>query len=139
MRNDLRREKKLPGFFDREVYDILDGGGGTVQGLALALAPSSAAVEAETIAEGVVFDSGRSAAAEDGLFSDFEQEEGGRSPEAVVKELQPIKAAVAIPTPISGNFCGVGGFFFFFGNSRFLGLYNNCGFGSVNFVWLLKI
>ncbi|KAJ4756113.1 Trihelix transcription factor GTL1-like protein [Rhynchospora pubera] len=28
MRNDLRREKKLPGFFDREVYDILDGGGG---------------------------------------------------------------------------------------------------------------
>ncbi|KAL3599358.1 hypothetical protein D5086_007276 [Populus alba] len=101
MRNDLRRERKLPGFFDREVYDILDGGGGTVQGLALALAPSSAAVEAETITEGVVFDSGRSAAPEDGLFSDFEQEEGGRSPEAVVKELQPIKAAVAIPTPIS--------------------------------------
>ncbi|KAL0357687.1 UNVERIFIED_CONTAM: Trihelix transcription factor A [Sesamum calycinum] len=28
MRNDLRRERKLPGFFDREVYDILDGGGG---------------------------------------------------------------------------------------------------------------
>lgn len=28
MRNDLRREKRLPGFFDREVYDILDGGGG---------------------------------------------------------------------------------------------------------------
>ncbi|KAI3882215.1 hypothetical protein MKX03_027025 [Papaver bracteatum] len=26
MRNDLRRERKLPGFFDREVYDILDGG-----------------------------------------------------------------------------------------------------------------
>ncbi|KAI3983457.1 hypothetical protein MKX01_038877 [Papaver californicum] len=25
-RNDLRRERKLPGFFDREVYDILDGG-----------------------------------------------------------------------------------------------------------------
>ncbi|XP_058195279.1 trihelix transcription factor ASR3 isoform X2 [Rhododendron vialii] len=24
MRNDLRREKKLPGFFDREVYDVLD-------------------------------------------------------------------------------------------------------------------
>jgi Myb/SANT-like DNA-binding domain len=26
MRNDLKREKRLPGFFDREVYDILDGG-----------------------------------------------------------------------------------------------------------------
>ncbi|KAG6527461.1 trihelix transcription factor ASR3-like [Zingiber officinale] len=25
MRNDLRRERKLPGFFHREVYDILDG------------------------------------------------------------------------------------------------------------------
>ena len=24
MRNDRRRERKLPGFFDREVYDILD-------------------------------------------------------------------------------------------------------------------
>lgn len=32
----------------------------------------------------------------------------------------------------------VGGFLFF-GNSRFLGFYNHCGFGSVNFVWLLKI
>ncbi|KAJ8563136.1 hypothetical protein K7X08_031588 [Anisodus acutangulus] len=30
MRNDLRREKKLPGFFDREVYDILDHGNGNV-------------------------------------------------------------------------------------------------------------
>ncbi|KAB5573262.1 hypothetical protein DKX38_000456 [Salix brachista] len=101
MRNDLRRERKLPGFFDREVYDILDGGGGTVPGLVLALAPSST----EVVAEEVVFDSGRSAAAEDGLFSDFEQEEGGGSPEAVVKEVQPIKAAVtegfANPTPIS--------------------------------------
>ncbi|KAJ6428458.1 hypothetical protein OIU84_023813 [Salix udensis] len=101
MRNDLRRERKLPGFFDREVYDILDGGGGTVPGLALALAPSST----EVVAEEVVFDSGRSAAAEDGLFSDFEQEEGGGSPEAVVKEVQPIKVSVtegfANPTPIS--------------------------------------
>ncbi|XP_011036174.1 PREDICTED: trihelix transcription factor GT-2 isoform X4 [Populus euphratica] len=105
MRNDLRRERKLPGFFDREVYDILDGGVGTVPGLALALAPSSTAAEAEAVVEEVVFDSGRSAAAEDGLFSDFEQEEGGGSPEAVVKEVQPIKVAVtagvANPTPIS--------------------------------------
>ncbi|GFP89429.1 hypothetical protein PHJA_001086500 [Phtheirospermum japonicum] len=26
MRSDLRRENKLPGFFDRDVYDVLDGG-----------------------------------------------------------------------------------------------------------------
>lgn len=25
MRSDFRRERKLPGFFDREVYDVLDG------------------------------------------------------------------------------------------------------------------
>ncbi|XP_051116342.1 trihelix transcription factor ASR3 [Andrographis paniculata] len=67
MRNDLRRERKLPGFFDREVFNILDGGeeeaGG---GLSLALRPA-AEEEAEP-----VFDSGRSAAADDGLFSDSE-------------------------------------------------------------------
>ncbi|KAL2484421.1 Homeodomain-like superfamily protein [Abeliophyllum distichum] len=110
MRNDLRRERKLPGFFDREVYDILDGGGGGggeeegASGLALALAPSTVAagdeggqeVEAEAL-----FDSGRSAAADDGLFSDFEQsvqeEVGGipgRGKETAVK-------GIPAPTPIS--------------------------------------
>ncbi|KAI3757846.1 hypothetical protein L6452_05389 [Arctium lappa] len=39
MRNDLRRERKLPGFFDREVDDILDGGGAD-KSLVLSLAPS---------------------------------------------------------------------------------------------------
>ncbi|XP_014506191.1 trihelix transcription factor ASR3-like [Vigna radiata var. radiata] len=38
VRNDLRRDRKLPGFFDKEVYDILDSGS---QGSALALALSS--------------------------------------------------------------------------------------------------
>ncbi|CAH1417352.1 unnamed protein product [Lactuca virosa] len=72
MRNDLRRERKLPGFFDREVYDILDGGGPSSaeaegdKSLVLSLAPSAAETENE-----VVFDSGRTAAAvDDGLFSD---------------------------------------------------------------------
>ncbi|KAJ6944900.1 hypothetical protein NC651_000051 [Populus alba x Populus x berolinensis] len=70
-----------------EVYDILDGGGGTVPGLALALAPSSTAAEAVA-----------------------EEEEGGGSPEAVVKEVQPIKmavtAGVANPTTdFSSLFC----------------------------------
>ncbi|KAL0364398.1 UNVERIFIED_CONTAM: Trihelix transcription factor A [Sesamum angustifolium] len=119
MRNDLRRERKLPGFFDREVYDILDGGGGggtggggveeeveVGGGLSLALAPAAAAAEAapEGGEEGepeALFDSGRSAAVDDGLFSDFEQsgqEEAGRSP-GQIKET-PVKDIPA-PTPIS--------------------------------------
>ncbi|XP_020591388.1 trihelix transcription factor ASR3-like [Phalaenopsis equestris] len=71
MRNDLRRERKLPGFFDREVYDILDGV--VSPAVASTAAPAAAAVEEEGDGEEVVFDSGRSAA-DDGLFSDFEEE-----------------------------------------------------------------
>lgn len=114
MRNDLRRERKLPGFFDREVYDILDGAEGvsaSAPALLLALAPAPATEGAEDVE--AVFDSGRSAGAEDGLFSDFEQEEAGGSPEketaaaaTAAKEVPPIKAAVAgvaAPMPISGG------------------------------------
>lgn len=123
MRNDLRRERKLPGFFDREVYDILDGGGaagGTnlahgagddaAEELDLALAPSTAAAaaaEGEEVDTDAVFDSGRSAGADDGLFSDFEQsvqEEVGGSSD---KEFRPAKetpvTTVQAPVPISGN------------------------------------
>ncbi|XP_016493156.1 trihelix transcription factor ASR3 isoform X2 [Nicotiana tabacum] len=91
MRNDLRRERKLPGFFDREVYQILDRGSGgeeIEEGLALALAPAAAVNEPEAL-----FDSGRSAAADEGLFSDFEQSEAGDKDKHM-----PIPA----PTPISG-------------------------------------
>ncbi|XP_022737914.1 trihelix transcription factor ASR3-like [Durio zibethinus] len=85
MRNDLRRERKLPGFFDKEVYDILDGGATgvpsstTAPALALALTPTPVAQDVTEDVE-AVFDSGRSAAAEDGLFSDFEQDDGAGSP-----------------------------------------------------------
>ncbi|XP_010509869.1 PREDICTED: trihelix transcription factor ASR3-like [Camelina sativa] len=54
MRNDVRREKKLPGFFDKEVYDIVDGGvipPPAVPTLSLGLAPAS----------------------EEGLLSDFDR------------------------------------------------------------------
>lgn len=92
MRNDLRRERKLPGFFDKEVYEILDRGSGGEEmeaGLALALAPAAAVNEPEAL-----FDSGRSAAADEGLFSDFEQSEAGDKDKHM-----PIPA----PTPISGT------------------------------------
>ncbi|WCJ26729.1 Trihelix transcription factor ASR3 [Euphorbia peplus] len=97
MRNDLRREKKLPGFFDREVYDILDGTGNVPAlppALNLALAPATEPV----------FDSGRTAAAEDGLFSDFEQEEttaGSPVKELDPKDVTPFKTGISNPTPIS--------------------------------------
>ncbi|KAL3655954.1 hypothetical protein CASFOL_000350 [Castilleja foliolosa] len=83
MRNDLRREKKLPGFFDREVYDIIDGddvGGGGGGGLPLAVKVD------EEEAAAALFDSGRSVAVDDALFSDFE--EPGRSKECPVADTQ---------------------------------------------------
>ncbi|XP_018478343.1 trihelix transcription factor ASR3 isoform X2 [Raphanus sativus] len=46
MRNDVRRERKLPGFFDKEVYDVVDGGV-VPPALALGLAPATASVEVE--------------------------------------------------------------------------------------------
>ncbi|GLT48069.1 hypothetical protein SLA2020_217110 [Shorea laevis] len=100
MRNDLRKERKLPVFFDKEVYDILDSGGGpTVStssvgpGLTLALTPTPTSEDTETI-----FDSGRCAAADDGLFSNFEKDEDGWSPEKVE---QAAGSAVPAPIPIS--------------------------------------
>lgn len=113
MRNDLRRERKLPGFFDKEVYDILDGAAAVssaveiphsvvAPALALALTPTPAVQDTAEDNE-AVFDSGRSAAAEDGLFSDFEQDDGAGSPEKV--EL-PVSTdggkSVPAPIPISG-------------------------------------
>ncbi|XP_028802075.1 trihelix transcription factor ASR3 [Neltuma alba] len=117
MRNDLRRERKLPGFFDKEVYDILDSGS-QVPALSLALAPAPAtgtvpvekgkhsrgvaAEEAEADTEPHLYDS-RSAAGEDGLFSDFEQEEAGVSPEkeAARKDVSTHTTTVPAPIPIS--------------------------------------
>ncbi|XP_022148984.1 trihelix transcription factor ASR3 isoform X2 [Momordica charantia] len=113
MRNDLRRERKLPGFFDKEVYDILDSGSGPSPSPALALALAPAPVPALTPTPNSedgkveaepepVFDSSKTAAADDGLFSDFEQDETSRSPN---KEVPATTADTAIPapTPLSGT------------------------------------
>ncbi|KAK4354142.1 hypothetical protein RND71_026336 [Anisodus tanguticus] len=94
MRNDLRREKKLPGFFDREVYDILDrGNGDEEEGLVLML---GSGVEPESAQ--VLFDSGKSGAGDDDLFSDFEpvQEEVGGIPN---KDLPPVNDSIPAPAP----------------------------------------
>ncbi|XP_040378968.1 trihelix transcription factor ASR3 [Oryza brachyantha] len=85
MRNDARRERRLPGFFDREVYDILEGRGGN----------AAAAAKEEKAA---VFDSGRAAAAaagDDGLFSSSEEED--EDEEATPPAPSPAPAAVPPP------------------------------------------
>ncbi|XVF44392.1 hypothetical protein PTKIN_Ptkin02bG0116100 [Pterospermum kingtungense] len=140
MRNDIRRERKLPGFFDKEVYDILEGGStaipssATAPGLALGLAPTPAAQDVAEDAE-AVFDSGRSATAEDGLFSDFEQDDAAGSPEKV----EPPVAAAAVkavpaPTPISGNLRIVYKKFYF-SISYMIHIFNS----SIFCFWLLAV
>ncbi|KAL2323793.1 hypothetical protein Fmac_022851 [Flemingia macrophylla] len=122
MRNDLRRERKLPGFFDKEVYDILDSGS---QAPPLAIALSSPPPTTLTVTvplplpkdketkrvphpdldpdpdpdpeEPHLYDSNRSATGEDGLFSDFEQDELPASPEK--KDILP--PSIPVPIPIS--------------------------------------
>ncbi|KAF7836797.1 trihelix transcription factor ASR3 [Senna tora] len=119
LRNDLRRERKLPGFFDKEVYDILESGSQTpALVVALASAPASvttetvnkgkddgggvAAEEAEVDIEQHLYDSNRSAAVEDGLFSDFEQEEVYASSEKEAAAKTDVSApTTVIPAPIN--------------------------------------
>nr|CAB3486908.1 unnamed protein product [Digitaria exilis] len=67
MRNDARRERRLPGFFDREVFDILEGRPGN--------AAAAAAVGVETkpeVTAAAALDVGRGGA---GLFSSSEDED----------------------------------------------------------------
>ncbi|EHA8589586.1 trihelix transcription factor ASR3 [Cocos nucifera] len=119
MRNDLRRERRLPGFFDREVYDILDGAAA-----AAAVEPPEEGEGEEEEEEGkgvagkrvvageeAVFDSGR-AAAEDGLFSDFEEEKEVEEDEEPAEEEErpaappppPAPAPVVAVVPISEKY-----------------------------------
>ncbi|KQJ99628.1 trihelix transcription factor ASR3 isoform X2 [Brachypodium distachyon] len=112
MRNDARRERRLPGFFDREVYDILEGRG---RGIVAGTSGGNAAGEEETavrvdeeeeeeeeekgkekevgVAEEPVFDSGR-AAGDDTLFSEDEEGELEETP-ATTQASPP--AVVALP------------------------------------------
>jgi len=123
MRNDLRRDRKLPGFFDKEVYDILDSGS-QAPPLPLALpsppsitvtvckdmdmdskrgsAPAPSPSPADP-AEPHLYDSNRSVPVEDGLFSDFEQDEVSASPEK--KDiLPPSNRDFPAPIPLSGSY-----------------------------------
>ncbi|CAM0945329.1 unnamed protein product [Alopecurus aequalis] len=109
MRNDARRERRLPGFFDREVYDILEGRGrGVVAGSSSGgnAAEEEEAVrveedaeeegrgdEKEVAVEETVFDSGRPAG-EEALFSEDEEGENDEMPETTQA---PPPAVIALP------------------------------------------
>ncbi|KAM0840003.1 hypothetical protein ACQ4PT_059961 [Festuca glaucescens] len=91
MRNDARRERRLPGFFDREVYDIIEGrgaGGGGVRDGGV----NAGVVHAEEGGEEkVVFDGGRASAALDhGLFSSSSSSE---------EDDEEVSASVSVPAP----------------------------------------
>ncbi|XP_061367046.1 trihelix transcription factor ASR3-like [Gastrolobium bilobum] len=78
MRNDLRRERKLPGYFDREVYDILDASpspSSAAAGTAALGLPTATVTEAVGDEEVHLYDSNRRVGGEDGLFSDCERDE----------------------------------------------------------------
>ncbi|CAO2045937.1 unnamed protein product, partial [Urochloa humidicola] len=106
MRNDARRERRLPGFFDREVYDILEGRGRAIlasrsAGNAAdeeeeAAAPAAVRVEEEKEAgpSEAVFDSGRPAT-EEALFSEEEDEEEEEAP--AVAAPPPPPPVIAVP------------------------------------------
>ncbi|KAL5552592.1 hypothetical protein UlMin_039993 [Ulmus minor] len=108
MRNDLRRERKLPGFFDKEVYDILDSGSGGQQSSMTVVTPAPVEEEKEGGTEerddtGALFSSLRGATADDGMFSDFEQDESGRSSDKEGGPKEGLGIPIGIPaTPISG-------------------------------------
>lgn len=124
MRNDLKREKKLPGHFDGEVYAVLDGKAYT----AAAYQPALRAINADgketdgTCAVDIddedvdekednkgeetdaVFESGSHARAEDILNSDFQQYAQGkicRGPEVKTARKCPGNNSPS-PVPLSG-------------------------------------
>jgi hypothetical protein len=104
IRNDARRERRLPGFFDREVYDILEGRGRAILG---GRSGGNAAEKEEVVpveeeeeeaaATEPVFDSGRPAT-EEALFSEEEEEEE-EAPTAAGPPPPPLATAL----PISGE------------------------------------
>ena len=119
MRNDLKTEKKLPSFFDGEVYDVLDGRAFTATVYPLTRVTitvdatygnevGTVAEEKEDVGEEdgddeAVFDTSRDVGLENGLFYDFqqlEQEGNGRFPEKQAK-------TVPSPMPISSDFAFV--------------------------------
>ena len=105
MRNDARRERRLPGFFDREVYDILEGRAvGNVAAAAATAAARPVVVDVESKAEmTAALDGGRG---DDGagLFSSSEDEDDQEDDAATPSPTPtPTPPAAPVALPISGE------------------------------------
>jgi len=77
MNVELRRERKLPGCFDSEVYDILDS---AVAATAVPVAVAAPVSEVVGDEEVHIYDSNRKVNGEDELFSDLEKDDHVISP-----------------------------------------------------------
>lgn len=93
LRSDLRREVKLPGFFDREIYDVLDGKPSATAAYQLALVPVS---PDEKIGDGVD--------GLDGVEVEYEDEVEETEEEFEQVAQEEINGSrVSSPVPISGT------------------------------------
>ncbi|KAL6280813.1 hypothetical protein ACE6H2_017694 [Prunus campanulata] len=131
MRNDVRKERKLPGFFDREVYNILDGNAVTATAacpLALFIpvqtdaqsgdgAEEAAAEEEEEEQPGKAANGLQQDMAEDGLSSDSEESEQEEteskkenlmqdSPATTVTTSMPSSGTIKEKRGLDSNTCG---------------------------------
>jgi hypothetical protein len=108
MRNDARRERRLPGFFDREVYDILEGRA-TPGNAASAAVTHPVPVDVESKAEvAAALDGGARGAEAAGLFSSSEDEDDQEDDAATPSPTStptatPAPAAAPVALPVSGK------------------------------------
>ncbi|XP_022771022.1 trihelix transcription factor ASR3-like [Durio zibethinus] len=102
MRSDLRRERKLPSLYDREVYDILDGKGFAMA--ATPLAHVTAMTEIDNSNRGQAAIAAAAAAEEKQENDDEEAEEeiGQGNEKETIAMRSPVKT-VNTPSPISGE------------------------------------
>jgi hypothetical protein len=108
MRNDARRERRLPGFFDREVYDVLEGRGAGGNNNAAEAAPRVDLDDADDgkEREKPVRDDGGAKPAGDGLFSSSSDENGDDNDEAATPtppSLTPALPPMPVLVPVSGE------------------------------------
>ncbi|CAN6241941.1 unnamed protein product [Urochloa humidicola] len=94
IRNDARRERRLPGFFDREVYEILEGR--AVGNAAAAARPVVVDVESKAEVAAAAVDRGGRGAEAAGLFSSSEDEDDQEDDAATPS---PTATPIATPAP----------------------------------------
>ncbi|KAH6761513.1 hypothetical protein C2S52_018946 [Perilla frutescens var. hirtella] len=100
MKSDFRRERKLPGFYDREVYDVLDGREFTGPAYQLALVTVSAYESNGDGLDGLELDDEDemmdNEEGGDGVFSEFEQV----GEEELKEKFQTNGKTKTIPSPV---------------------------------------